>query len=123
VGRSFIEPNTFLRQSAVLRKFSPLTDNIDGKRVSQQTNPHLHLRVFIVASRIVFLRITDRGDCFVDVILRAIIVSIDASRVKTERKQSVFDAFVDRLFVVSSCVLSGGFTDMYFAAFVRSFSR
>jgi hypothetical protein len=82
VGRSFIEPNTFLRQSAVLRKFSPLTDNIDGKRVSQvnkptrtctclfsllilrllsqilrllsQTNPHLHLLVFIVDSTIVF---------------------------------------------------------------------
>lgn len=33
VGRSFIEPTTFLRQSAVARKFSPLTENIVGKRV------------------------------------------------------------------------------------------
>ena len=33
VGRSFIEPNTFLRQSAVNRKFGPLVENIAGKRV------------------------------------------------------------------------------------------
>eukprot|EP00038_Savillea_parva_P007917 m.173297 g.173297 ORF g.173297 m.173297 type:complete len:584 (-) comp13675_c0_seq1:169-1920(-) len=33
VGRSFIEPTTFLRQSAVARKFSPLVENIAGKRV------------------------------------------------------------------------------------------
>jgi glutamine phosphoribosylpyrophosphate amidotransferase len=33
VGRSFIEPTTFLRQSAVARKFSPLVENIAGKRI------------------------------------------------------------------------------------------
>uniref|UniRef100_A0A915DJV7 Glutamine amidotransferase type-2 domain-containing protein n=1 Tax=Ditylenchus dipsaci TaxID=166011 RepID=A0A915DJV7_9BILA len=33
VGRSFIQPNTQLRQSSVLKKFGVLSDNVKGKRI------------------------------------------------------------------------------------------
>lgn len=33
VGRTFIQPNTRLRQLGVAKKFGALTDNFDGKRV------------------------------------------------------------------------------------------
>lgn len=33
VGRSFIQPNTKLRQSSVLKKFGVLRENVNGKRI------------------------------------------------------------------------------------------
>lgn len=33
VGRSFIQPNTKLRQHSVLKKFGVLRENVNGKRI------------------------------------------------------------------------------------------